>query len=100
MVRLRDAGPADEAFVAGLVYAVTERDFFTREPYLHVSEIVAARSGAGIGARLMKAVERRAHERGYRFVSLNFFEGNPAGRRFYERLGYGSGYHHYVKRLG
>lgn len=152
MLRLREAGPGDEAFVVGLVprfvehgaadghtpaeviagtarvlgealraprdgdvfwiaeddggarvgfvYAVTESDFFTREPYLHVSEIAVARSGAGAGAHLMEAVERRARERGYRFVTLNVAEDNRAGMRFYERLGYGPGHRHYVKRVG
>ena len=152
MLRLRDAGPEDEAFVVGLVprfiehgvagghtaeeviggtarvlaealrapregdvfwiavddagaptgfvYAVTERDFFTGEPYFHISEIAVARSGAGTGAALMDAVERRARERGYRLVTLNVVDENHAGQRFYERLGYGLGHHHYVKRLG
>ncbi len=151
MLRLRPAGPADEAFVVGLVprfvehgaadghtpaeviagttrvltealrargehdvfliaedergeragfvYAVTERDFFTREPYLHVSEIAAARSGAGAGRALMAAAESWAREHGYRFVTLNVVERNAPAQRFYERLGYGLGHRHYVKRL-
>ncbi|MDB5094191.1 MAG: ribosomal-protein-alanine acetyltransferase, partial [Candidatus Eremiobacteraeota bacterium] len=67
----------DEAGVrAGFVYAVTERDFFTGEPYAHVSEIAAARSGEGIGARLMEAVEAWAAARGYHLVTLNVVENN------------------------
>ena len=34
----------------GFAYAVTERDFFTRERYAHVSEIAVAHSGEGAGA--------------------------------------------------
>jgi ribosomal protein S18 acetylase RimI-like enzyme len=84
----------------GFVYAVTEADFFTGEPYLHVSEIATVRSGDGVGAALMDAAETRARERGYRFVTLNVVDENAAARRFYERHGYTIGHHHFVKRLG
>jgi ribosomal protein S18 acetylase RimI-like enzyme len=84
---------------AGFVYAVTQRDFFTRERYAHISEIAVARSGAGVGAELMDAVEQWARERGYRIVSLNVVEDNTAAQRFYERRGYALGHRHYVKRL-
>lgn len=151
MTRVRDAGPGDDAFVAGLVprfvehgaadghtpeevidgtrrvladalhepragdvfliaedeqgeragfvYAVAERDFFTGEPYLHVSELATLRSGDGVGAALMEAAESRARERGYRFVTLNVVDENAAARRFYERHGYAIGHHHFVKRF-
>jgi ribosomal protein S18 acetylase RimI-like enzyme len=83
----------------GFLYAVTESDFFTGEPYLHVSEIATARSGDGAGALLMHAAESRARERGYRFVTLNVVDENAAARRFYERHGYAIGHHHFVKRF-
>ncbi len=83
----------------GFMYAVTESDFFTAEPYLHVSEIATVRSGDGVGAALMEAAEVRARERGYRFVTLNVVEENAAARRFYERHGYTMGHHHLVKRF-
>ncbi len=84
---------------AGFVFAVLEHDFFTEEPYLHVSEIAVARSGTGAGAVLMEAAEARARERGYRFVTLNVVDANAAATRFYEGRGYGIGHHHYVKRI-
>jgi GNAT superfamily N-acetyltransferase len=84
---------------AGFVYAVTHRDFFTGEPYAHVSEIAVAGSGAGIGTQLMDAIERWARKHGYGLVTLNVVEGNEPARRFYERLGYTPGHRHYVKRL-
>jgi GNAT superfamily N-acetyltransferase len=84
---------------AGFVYAVTERDFFTGERYAHVSEIAVARSGAGIGAELMDAVERWARERGYGIVTLNVVDTNDMAQRFYERRGYAIGHRHYVKRV-
>jgi ribosomal protein S18 acetylase RimI-like enzyme len=84
---------------AGFVYAVLEYDFFTDEPYLHVSEIAVARSGGGAGAALMDAAEARARERGYRFVTLNVVDANAAATRFYGRRGYGIGHHHYVMRI-
>lgn len=83
----------------GFAYAVTHRDFFTGESYVHVSEIAAARSGAGVGGRLMDAVEEWAHERGCRLVTLNVVDENVLARRFYERRGYRLGHHHYVKQL-
>jgi GNAT superfamily N-acetyltransferase len=83
----------------GFVYAVVERDFFTGEPYLHVSEIATVRSGDGVGATLMEAAEKCARERGYRFVTLNVVDENTAARRFYERHGYTIGHHHFVKRF-
>ena len=89
--------PAGER--TGFLYAVTEHDFFTTEPYLHVSEIAVARSGAGAGGRLMEAAEAWAHERGYRIVTLNVVDENRAAARFYERRGYGLGHRHYVKRI-
>ncbi len=83
----------------GFIYAVTESDFFTEEPYLHVSEIATVHSGDGVGALLMDAAETRARERGYRFITLNVVDENAAARRFYERHGYAIGHHHFVKRL-
>ena len=70
---------------AGFVYAVTQRDFFTGEEYAHVSEIAVVRSGAGVGAELMNAVERWSRERGYRIVTLNVVGENVPAQRFYER---------------
>lgn len=84
---------------AGFVYAVTHRDFFTGEPYAHVSEIAVANSGAGTGAALMDAIETWSRERGDRMVSLNVVDENAPAQRFYERRGYTLGHHHYVKRL-
>ena len=84
---------------AGFAYAVTERDFFTGEPYAHLSEIAAARSGEGIGGGLMEAVEAWAAARGYHLVTLNVVEDNQPAYRFYERLGYAPGHRHLVKRL-
>jgi GNAT superfamily N-acetyltransferase len=83
----------------GFVYAVTHRDFFTGERYAHVSEIAAARSGAGVGGALMDAVERWSREHGYRMVTLNVVDDNTPAQRFYERRGYELGHRHYVKRL-
>ena len=104
---LRAPEPGDVFLIAedaagertGFIYAVTERDFFTDEPYLHVSEIATVRSGDGVGAVLMDAAETRARERGYRFVTLNVVDENAAARRFYERHGYAIGHHHFVKRF-
>lgn len=84
---------------AGFVYAVTERDFFTGEAYVHVSEIAVARSGEGVGTALMAAVESWARERGCRRVTLNVVDENRAGQRLYERLGFGLAHHQYIKHV-
>jgi ribosomal protein S18 acetylase RimI-like enzyme len=84
---------------AGFVYAVTLPDFFTRELYLHVSEIAVARSGAGVGTAMMAAIEDWARAHGHRYVTLNVVEQNTPAQRFYERLGFAPGHRHYVKRL-
>lgn len=84
---------------AGFAYAITSRDFFTGEAYVHVSEIAVARSGAGVGARLMDAVEAWARENGCRLVTLNVVDENIPAQRFYERRGYGLAHRHYAKRL-
>jgi ribosomal protein S18 acetylase RimI-like enzyme len=90
----------DAAERVGFVYAVTERDFFTGEAYLHVSEIATARSGGGAGAALMAGAEAWALARGYRFVTLNVVAENAPAQRFYERRGYALGHRHYVRRFG
>jgi GNAT superfamily N-acetyltransferase len=84
---------------AGFLYAVTERDFFTGEPYVHVSELAVARSGGGVGAALMAHAEAWARTRGSRFITLNVVEENAGAQRFYERRGYQPGHRHYVRRL-
>lgn len=84
---------------AGFVYAVTQRDFFTGEAYVHVSEIAVAHSGAGVGARLMDAVEAWASDHGCRIVTLNVVDENTPAQRFYQRRGYGIAHRHYIKRL-
>ena len=89
----------DDGVPAGFVYGTLESDFFTNEPYLHVSEIAVTRSGSGIGAAMMAAVEEVALARGYRFVTLNVVEENRPAQRFYERLGFGPEHRHYVKRI-
>ena len=109
VLRAAIAHPADDRLVliaedeggerVGFVFAVTERDFFTGEPYVHVSEIAVARSGAGVGTALMDAAERWARDRGYRIMTLNVVETNGEAQRFYERLGFGPGHRHLVKRL-
>lgn len=90
----------EHAAPAGFVYAVTHDDFFTGEPYAHVSEIATVTSGGGVGTALMEAVEQWARERGYRIVTLNVIEENAKAARFYERLAYGPHYRQLIKRLG
>ena len=42
----------------------------------------------GVGTQLMKTVEADLAQRGMQFVTLNVAVDNPAGYRFYRRLGY------------
>jgi len=103
--------PADDAVLliaemegigpAGVAYALTATDYFTREPHGHLSILAVAEAGEGRGAgrALMAAVEAWSAARGHRFITLNVFAGNSRARAVYERAGYGEDVLRYVKVL-
>jgi ribosomal protein S18 acetylase RimI-like enzyme len=77
---------ADRAI--GFVYLVTHHDFFTDEPYVHISELVAARDGAGIGRALMAAGEAWTRARGIREITLHVTMRNERAFAIYEKAGF------------
>jgi GNAT superfamily N-acetyltransferase len=74
----------------GFIHLVTSVDYFTREAHGHVSALVVAPGGEGVGVgrALMQAGEEWARGRGYPLLTLNVFARNAHALKFYERLGY------------
>lgn len=75
----------------GVVHLETSVDFFTRERHGHISVVAVAPGGErrGIGRALLQAAEDWTRARGYRFLTLNVFEGNERARHVYESAGFG-----------
>ena len=57
-------------------------------PMVWAVRVMEPFKGAGIGARLMAALERAAGARGFRRLELGVEKDNPGARTFYERLGW------------
>jgi GNAT superfamily N-acetyltransferase len=104
------AAPSDDAILfigeadgnpAGIAYAQTATDYFTRERHGHLAIIAVAEAGEGrgVGRALLAAVEQWASERRYRFLTLNVFAGNERARAVYERAGYAPDTIRYAKVL-
>jgi GNAT superfamily N-acetyltransferase len=104
------SSPSDDAILfvgeadgspAGVAYAQTATDYFTSERHGHLGIIAVAEAGEGrgVGRALLAAVEQWASERGYRFLTLNVFDGNERARTVYERAGYAPDTIRYVKEL-
>ena len=86
---------------AGVALANAATDYFTRERHGHLSIIIVSEQGEGhgVGRALLDAVERWSAARGYRFITLNVFDGNQRARGVYERAGYGPDTVRYLKEL-
>jgi GNAT superfamily N-acetyltransferase len=95
VAELNDTGPA------GVAYAETATDYFTGERHGHLAILAVSESGEGqgVGRALLSAIEAWATARGYRFLTLNVFEGNSRARAVYERAGYRPDTIRYVKEL-
>jgi ribosomal protein S18 acetylase RimI-like enzyme len=87
----------DETFLAavdehdrtvGFIYLVIHHDFFTNEPYVHISELAAERDGAGIGRALMESGEAWTRSRGIREMTLHVTMQNERAFAIYEKAGY------------
>jgi ribosomal protein S18 acetylase RimI-like enzyme len=85
----------------GFVHLETYVDFFTRERHGHISTLVVSpeAEGHGVGRALLAAAEAWCTGRGYRFLTLNVFNGNTAARRLYDRAGFGIDTIKYLKQL-
>jgi ribosomal protein S18 acetylase RimI-like enzyme len=91
---------ANEA-VIGAAYVETAADYFTGERHGHLGILVVARNarGAGVGQKLMDAVEAWAQAEGFRFISLNVFADNRRAISLYEKRAYRPDFVRYVKVL-
>lgn len=88
--------------VAGFVYVVTNRDYFSGELQAYVEDLAVAPAtrGQGIAGALMQAVERWARTRGYRRIRLAVWFQNERARRFYDHAGFQPETMYYIKELG
>lgn len=91
----------DAGAPAGVAYAETATDYFTRERHGHLGILAVAADAEGMGAgrALISAVERWATEKQYRFLTLNVFAGNGRARAVYERAGFSPDTVRYAKEL-
>ena len=106
---LNDPDPGTAIFIAetldgtplGFVHMNSPVDYFTREEYGHVSDVVVVpqAEGRGVGRALMAAGEEWARTRGYRLLVLNAFVKNTRARAIYEKLGFVEEMIKYVKEL-
>lgn len=87
---------------AGLALGEAHTDYFTGEQHGHLAILAVAEAaeGKGVGQSLMVAVEEWARDRGYRFLTLNVFDGNHRAKAIYAKAGYRPDAVKYLKELG
>lgn len=90
-----------EAGVAGCVYVVTNRDYFSGEAHAYVEVLAVAPEARGLGVarRLMDAADAWARGRGYRRMRLAVWHQNERARGLYEHLGFQPETMYYLKEL-
>ncbi len=95
LVAERDEG------MAGCIYVVTQRDYFTAEAlaYIEVLAVAPEARGMGVARKLMDAAESWATGRGYRRIRLAVWSQNERARGLYEHLGYQAETMYYLKEL-
>jgi GNAT superfamily N-acetyltransferase len=79
----------EEGTIVGFA-TVARRIEFTGEPQAYIGELAVAEEseGAGIGQRLLAAVEGWARDQGLALIVLETGAGNARARRFYARSGF------------
>lgn len=90
-----------ETGMAGCVYVVTNRDYFTGEAhgYIEVLAVAPEARGTGVARQLMEAAETWAVGRGYRRIRLAVWSQNERARGLYEHLGFLPETMYYLKEL-
>jgi ribosomal protein S18 acetylase RimI-like enzyme len=90
-----------EEGMAGCIYVVTQRDYFTGEAlaYIEVLAVAPEARGMGVARKLMDAAESWATGRGYRRIRLAVWSQNERARGLYEHLGYQAETMYYLKEL-
>jgi GNAT superfamily N-acetyltransferase len=91
----------DDSGTAGVAYAETAIDYFTREPHGHLGilAVAAGAEGRGVGRALLAAVEEWSRACGHSILALNVFAANHRARTVYERAGYALDTCRYYKEL-
>ncbi|MEX2527920.1 MAG: GNAT family N-acetyltransferase [Gemmatimonadota bacterium] len=87
---------------AGLALGESHTDYFTGERHGHLGILAVSEEaeGQGVGQALLAATESWARERGYRFLTLNVFDGNHRARSIYAKAGFRPDAIKYLKELG
>lgn len=90
-----------ESGMAGCVYVVTNRDYFTGEAhgYVEVLAVAPEARGTGVARLLMDAAESWARTQGYRRMRLAVWSQNERARGLYEHLGFLPETMYYLKEL-
>lgn len=90
-----------EVGVVGVAYVQTATDYFTGEQHAHLAILAVSdlAEGRGVGRALLAATDGWTEARGYRYVTLNVFEGNTRARAVYERAGFAPDTLRYYKEL-
>lgn len=82
-----EAGLIGQLFVSLNSYRIDLADGVTRA-YLFGFRVRPTYRSLGVGTSMMHVVEADLVDRGFRQLTLNVGQDNPAGQVFYERLGY------------
>jgi ribosomal protein S18 acetylase RimI-like enzyme len=80
----------DDGKIAGWIGWTIKRGLIKEEPYVYLAEIMVYPHfrRKGIATRLVKEVEKNAHEIGSNYVYCYIFEPNDASRALFRKLGY------------
>jgi ribosomal protein S18 acetylase RimI-like enzyme len=87
IAEIPEAGLIGQLFVSLNSYRLDLADGMTRA-YLFGFRVRPAYRNEGVGTFMMHIVEADLVDRGFRQLTLNVGQENPAARNFYERLGY------------
>jgi ribosomal protein S18 acetylase RimI-like enzyme len=82
---------AEFGWLSGLIRLVMFRLLIVgrgRDLVIEAIAVDESRRGQGVGTRLLEAVFDFARQQGFKSVSLEVVDTNPAARRLYERLGF------------
>lgn len=84
-----DADRAEAAFLPAPIRPFVELEHLAPDTwYINALAVRPGRRGRGVGTRLMRAAEERAHATGVETLSIQVFSQNTDALRLYERLGY------------
>jgi ribosomal protein S18 acetylase RimI-like enzyme len=85
----------------GFIYLHLDTDYYTKEKYAHISDIVVSKEaeGKGVAKLLMQKADEWAREKKVPWITLNVFANNTHAQEVYEKLGYQKEWVKYIKLL-